>query len=94
MTTHRPSIRAPERAHQVVHDRTKRVAVSIEQGADLTGTSKWWIKEELRQGNLEAVKAGRRTLILFDSLEKRIESLPKAHFAPPVTRKTRETAAA
>jgi hypothetical protein len=76
----------------VVHGRTRPVAVSIEQGAELSGTSPWWIKQKLRGRELDGLKAGRRTLVVFESLERLLARLPKAEFAPPVDRKAaRET---
>jgi hypothetical protein len=67
----------------VVHDRVKPLTVSIAQAAEVSGTSEWWIKQQLRARELEAVKANRRTLIIFASLERRMARLPKAEFAPP-----------
>ncbi len=71
----------------VVHDRAKPIAVSIEQAAEVSGTSDWYIKQKLREGRLDGLKAGRRTLITFASLERLLARLSKAEFAPPTERK-------
>jgi excisionase family DNA binding protein len=61
---------------------------SVDSAAAYTGESTWTIKNELRKGTLRAVKAGRRTLIVADSVHARAASLPPAKFLPvPVRNK-------
>lgn len=47
----------------------------------LGGESRSGIYRSLRLGQLEAVKRGRRTLILVVSIQRRIQELPAAVFA-------------
>jgi hypothetical protein len=57
--------------------------VSIKEVAEMTGESTWTVKDLLRRGIYKARKAGRRTLVEFESVKQRADSLPIAQFAPP-----------
>jgi hypothetical protein len=72
----------------------KPITVSVRQVADLTNLSEWSIKQKLRAGKLDAVKAERRTLITFANLERYMASLPKADFTPPTELVSKRAAAA
>jgi hypothetical protein len=67
----------------------KPLGVSIKQAAELTGESIWQVKQKLRAGTYKAKKSGRRTIIIFSSIEKAWEALPAAKFQPPKPRKRR-----
>jgi excisionase family DNA binding protein len=54
------------------------LAFSIEQAATLTGIGRTRLYQEISDGRLEARKAGKRTLITRDALERFIASLPSA----------------
>jgi hypothetical protein len=57
--------------------------VSVKFAAAFVAESPWAIKDKLRRGILRARKAGRRTLVEFQSLRDYAASLPTATFAPP-----------
>jgi excisionase family DNA binding protein len=54
------------------------LAVTIKEGARLTGMSRTRIYELIGENRLEAVKAGRRTLLRMASLQDYMASLPRA----------------
>jgi hypothetical protein len=56
--------------------------ISIKAAAEFSGESEWTIKQELRLGRLTAKKAGRRTLVDFASVKRRVAGLPNAKFVP------------
>jgi excisionase family DNA binding protein len=53
---------------------------TVQQVQRYTGWSRAVIYERLRDGSLGAVKSGRRTLVLFDSVRRAVETLPRASF--------------
>lgn len=55
----------------------RKIAYSLSEAADLTDLCLTSIKAAVRAGDLQAVKAGRRTLITAESLESWIQALPK-----------------
>jgi hypothetical protein len=57
--------------------------VSIKDAATYTGESGWKVKQLLREGVYEAVKSGRRTLVVFAGVKDRVATLRPAKFAPP-----------
>ncbi len=58
--------------------------IGIQDAAKLFGVSEWIVKNDyLRRGVLRARKAGRRTLIEYDSVKEFAAALPKAKFAAP-----------
>jgi hypothetical protein len=59
---------------------------SIKYTADQTGESEWSVKNKLRRGLYEAVKSGRRTIILPNSVRRYFHTLPVAQYVPPVAR--------
>lgn len=65
---------------------------SVKQTAAKTSESRWVVVNvHLREGHYEAVKRGRRTIILPPSVRKYWATLPKAKFAPPLQRKSAAT---
>lgn len=52
------------------------IAVTIPDAVKATGMSRTWIYEALKNGNLTAIKAGRRTLIPYSQLEAYLAKLP------------------
>jgi hypothetical protein len=61
---------------------TKPLGLSIKQTAELTGESPWTVKDKLRRGTYRAKKSGRRTIIIYASVERAWENLPDATYAP------------
>lgn len=55
----------------------KPLAVSINRAKNCSGFGRTAIYSFLNQGLLRGKKHGRKTLIMFDSLEKLVESLPE-----------------
>ena len=53
------------------------IAITIDAAIKISGLTRNHIYRFLADGSLEGRKAGRRTLILGDSLRKCIENLPK-----------------
>ena len=63
---------------------------SVKQTAAKTSESQWTVRNiRLRNGDYEAVKAGKRTIIIPASVRKFWATLPKATFAPPLQRNTK-----
>jgi hypothetical protein len=60
--------------------------LSIKEVAKISGESTWTVKDLLRRGIYKARKSGRRTLVEFESVKNRAETLPIATFAPPTRR--------
>jgi hypothetical protein len=56
--------------------------VSIDDAALLTAESAWTVKQRLRDGTYRARKAGRRTLVEYESILAYAMKLPAATFAP------------
>jgi hypothetical protein len=67
----------------------KPLGVSIKQAAEITGQSEWTIKQKLRAKVYKAKKAGRRTLVDYESIEAAWKALPDATFKAPTPRKRR-----
>ena len=61
----------------------QQLALTIEDAVKTSGLARSRIYELLGKGELEARKAGRRTLIMGDSLRTYLENLPSAVIAPP-----------
>jgi hypothetical protein len=59
------------------------LAVSIPEAQRVSGLSRSEIYRQLGLGNLKAVKAGARTLLLMASLRDHLASLPPATFRAP-----------
>jgi hypothetical protein len=60
---------------------------SIKKTAEKTSESIWKVKDRLRRGEYEAVKAGRRTIVKPDSVRKVFATFPPAIFRPVRQRK-------
>jgi hypothetical protein len=56
------------------------IALTIPNATRVSGLSRSEIYRRLAAGDLEAVKAGARTLILWQSLEALLKTLPRARF--------------
>jgi excisionase family DNA binding protein len=52
------------------------LAHSISEACSISNTGRTSIYEEIKQGNLRAIKRGRRTLILAEDLRRWLETLP------------------
>jgi hypothetical protein len=64
------------------------LAVTIGQTERLTGESRSQIYVRIGNGEYEAVKSGSRTLIIYDSIKRRVAALPRAVIKPPAPRKS------
>lgn len=58
------------------------LAVSMQDAQRLLSTSRSEIYRLLARGNLRAVKAGVRTLVLMESIKAHVAALPPATFRP------------
>jgi excisionase family DNA binding protein len=56
------------------------ILITIDRVADLIGKCRRSIYQLIATDKLEAVKAGRNTLIVFDSVRRYVDSLPPARF--------------
>ncbi len=56
---------------------------TIPDASDYSGLSRSELYRLLSVGQIRAVKSGKRTLILMDSLRAHLESLPPAQFRAP-----------
>jgi excisionase family DNA binding protein len=56
---------------------TGRKALSIAEASALWGLSRDFFYDEIRRGRLVARKAGRRTIIMQDDLERFLTALPR-----------------
>ena len=65
---------------------TERVTTTLAETARLTGLSRSELYRLLATGRLRAVKANRRTLVLWDSVLAYLDSLPSATFRGPRSR--------
>jgi len=59
------------------------IALTIENATEQSGLSRSRLYVLIGEGKIEARKAGKRTLILGESLRQYIESLPAASIAAP-----------
>lgn len=57
-------------------------AMTVDATCQRYGLTRTFVYGELAAGRLEAVKAGRRTLILAESADRLLRTLPKATFRP------------
>ncbi len=56
------------------------ISASVDEAVRLSGLSKTDLYALLAAGTIDARKRGRKTLIMVDSLQRYIESLPRAKF--------------
>jgi len=59
-----------------------KMAFSVDEAAMRTGLGRDKIYAAIRDGNLEARKAGRRTLVTADALRRYLDSLPQLQLPP------------
>jgi hypothetical protein len=59
------------------------LAVSIEGAMAATDESRSTVYNLIGTGEYEAVKAGSKTLILYESIKRRLAKLPRAQIKPP-----------
>jgi excisionase family DNA binding protein len=67
---------------------TQAYAAAINDASAFSGLSRSEIYRCLADGKIRAIKSGKRTLILMDSLRDHLASLPAATFASPKTQAT------
>ena len=72
-------------------NRDDELGWSIRKTAENTSESIWRVKDRLRRGQYRAVKAGRRTIVLPDSVREVFATFPPARFTPPRPRKATTT---
>ncbi len=63
----------------------EKISYPLKEAISASGISRSEIYRLLSAGKLSAVKSGRTTLILADSLRDYVASLPSATFRPPAT---------
>jgi hypothetical protein len=80
-------------AHESGGQGLKPLGLSIKETAAITGESQWQVKQKLRDGTYKAKKSGRRTIVVFQSVEDAWNSLPDATFKAPTKRKHEELTA-
>lgn len=66
------------------------LTVTVEQTKRLTGELRSQIYNLIGCGAYQAVKSGRRTLVLYDSIKHRQAALPRAKIKPPKPRRSRQ----
>jgi hypothetical protein len=65
------------------------LTLTIEQTQQATGESRTQVYARIGAGEYQAVKSGRRTLIIFESIKRRIAALPRAKIKAPRPRARR-----
>src|SRR5262245_61860551 len=66
----------------VTGDLPEPLTVTIQQTQRLTGESRSSIYNRIAAGEYDARKSGQRVLILYDSIKRRIQGLPRAKVKP------------
>jgi hypothetical protein len=56
------------------------ILVSVDRVSDLIGKCRRSVYQLIATDKLEAVKAGRNTLVVYDSVKRYVDSLPSARF--------------
>jgi excisionase family DNA binding protein len=69
----------------------ERLAYSVSEAARLTGLSRDLLYDQMRQGNLQYIKVGRRRLITRQHLEQFLDIAPGAERPGRITASARET---
>lgn len=54
--------------------------ISVDRVADLIGKCRRSVYQLIASDQLEAVKSGRNTLVVFESVKRYVEGLPRARF--------------
>ena len=70
----------------------KPLGLSIKETASITGESQWQVKQKLRSGIYRAKKSGRRTIVIYATVEAAWDKLPQATFKKPSIRTDRKQA--
>jgi excisionase family DNA binding protein len=70
-------------------DTVEPIAITIQETKRRTGESRSKIYQLLGDGTYEAVKSGRRVLIIYESVKRRFRSLPRAVIKSPTPRPPR-----
>jgi hypothetical protein len=73
-----PAVPTPDKKHTV-----DPITVSVETAERLSGYSRRTIYDLCGKGELDARKSGAKTLILFSSLRRHLEGLPRANIKAP-----------
>jgi hypothetical protein len=71
-------------------DGIEPIACTIPRTVQITGESRSTVYELVGNGTYEAVKSGRRTLIIHQSIKRRFAALPRANIKAPAPRRRRE----
>src|SRR5580658_9148579 len=72
--------KSPDEAKE--RDRPERLAVSVEEASQLLGISKWLGYEMVAQGQLPALRLGRRLVVPLAALERMLEEVTNASSVP------------
>ena len=70
-------------------DGVEPLALTIKQTEKATSESRSRVYNLIGEGVYEAVKSGRRTLVIFESIKRRFASLPRANIKAPPPRPPR-----
>jgi predicted DNA-binding transcriptional regulator AlpA len=73
----------------VTHTALEPLSVSIKEAQRLTSESRSTIYNRIADGVYEARKSGTRLLILYESIKRHLEGLPRAKVKPQRSRKPR-----
>lgn len=89
---HAASAPAPPGASRPQPDlSTERLAYSVNEAARLTGLSRDLLYDQMRQGNLDYIKVGRRRLITRHHLEQFLDMTPGAERPGGIKASTQST---
>jgi hypothetical protein len=69
-------------------------ALSPKETAEVERIGLWEVYRRLRTGEYQAVKDGKFTKIIYESIKRRRSQLPAARFSPPYQRPRRRNGAA
>jgi excisionase family DNA binding protein len=71
------SIRHQTTEFKAMNHGSARIAFSVDEAAQQANVCRDKIYQAIRTGELDAKKAGRRTLVMADDLRRYLESLPR-----------------
>jgi len=78
----------PSEKFVISDDDLEPLTVTIPQTEHLTGESRSQIYNRIGNGEYIALKSGRRTLVVYDSIKRRIAQLPQAKIKAPKPRRS------
>ena len=81
-----PGITSPPADKPESGGSSERLAYSVDEAAQLTGLSRDLLYDEMRRGNLDYLKVGRRRLITRQHLEQFLDIAPRPQPSPATAR--------